>query len=60
MLAALQGYGFRWPTGKDRLLLISIGTGRFQQTYQTKDIVDRPRPSRASRRCNRFWTIATG
>ena len=39
MLAALQGYGFRWPTGKDRLLLISIGTGRFQQTYQTKDIV---------------------
>ena len=34
MLAALQGYGFRWPTGKDRLLLISIGTGRFQQTYR--------------------------
>ncbi len=39
MLAALKGYGFRWPTGKDRLLLISIGAGEFHQSYQTKDIV---------------------
>jgi len=27
MLAALQGHGFRWKTGKDQLLLISVGTG---------------------------------
>jgi hypothetical protein len=27
MLATLQGYGFRWPMGADRLMLISIGTG---------------------------------
>lgn len=28
MLASLQGYGFRWPLGEDRLLLLSVGTGR--------------------------------
>ena len=33
MLAALQGHGFCWRTGKDRLLLISVGTGRYQQTH---------------------------
>lgn len=27
MLAALQGHGFNWLTGKDKLLLISVGTG---------------------------------
>jgi patatin-like phospholipase/acyl hydrolase len=26
MLATLQGYGFRWPMGDDRLMLVSIGT----------------------------------
>ncbi len=28
MLANLEGYGFRWPLGEDRLLLLSVGTGR--------------------------------
>lgn len=27
-LATLQGYGLRWQAGADRLLLISVGTGR--------------------------------
>jgi len=27
MLATINGYGFRWPTGSERLLLMSIGTG---------------------------------
>ncbi len=27
MLATLQGYGFRWPMGSDRLTLVSVGTG---------------------------------
>jgi hypothetical protein len=27
MLATLKGYGFRWPLGADRLMLVSIGTG---------------------------------
>ena len=27
MLATLKGYGFRWPLGSDRLMLVSVGTG---------------------------------
>jgi hypothetical protein len=27
LLATLKGYGFRWPMGSDRLLLVSVGTG---------------------------------
>jgi len=27
-LATLQGFGLRWPAGRDRLLIISVGTGR--------------------------------
>jgi uncharacterized protein len=27
MLATLKGYGFRWPLGADRLMLVSVGTG---------------------------------
>jgi uncharacterized protein len=30
MLAALEGHGFRWPVGKDKLLLISVGTGTYK------------------------------
>jgi hypothetical protein len=30
MLAALEGHGFRWPRGKDKLLLISVGTGTYR------------------------------
>ncbi len=42
MLAALQGHGFCWPTGKDRLLLVSVGTGRYQQTYTAQELVSAP------------------
>jgi predicted patatin/cPLA2 family phospholipase len=42
MLAALQGHGFCWATGKDRLLLISIGTGRYQQTYAAQELLNAP------------------
>ncbi len=27
MLATIKGYGFRWPVGADRLMLVSVGTG---------------------------------
>lgn len=27
LIATLKGFPFRWPTGEDRLLLVSIGTG---------------------------------
>ncbi len=33
MLAALQGHGFKWKTGKDALLLISIGTGSYKEPF---------------------------
>ena len=33
MLAALQGHGFNWRTGKDELLLISIGTGSYKEPF---------------------------
>ncbi len=33
MLAALQGHGFKWRTGKDELLLISIGTGSYKEPF---------------------------
>jgi hypothetical protein len=42
MLAALQGHGFRWQTGADKILLISVGTGTYKQTYSTAQIMDMP------------------
>jgi hypothetical protein len=42
MLAALDGHGFKWPTGKDKLLLISVGTGVFKQTYTADAIMGMP------------------
>jgi len=39
MLAALDGHGFRWKTGKDRLLLISVGTGTYKETFSTTEIL---------------------
>jgi hypothetical protein len=40
MLAALQGHGFRWQTGKDKLLLISVGTGTYKQKFETEALMD--------------------
>ena len=42
MLAALQGHGFCWQTGKDRVLLISIGTGHYLQTYAAQELISSP------------------
>ena len=38
MVAALDGYGFRWQTGADNLLVISVGTGFFRKTYSADKI----------------------
>ena len=38
-VAALQGHGFRWQTGADKLLLVSIGTGTHRQTYTTAQVM---------------------
>jgi hypothetical protein len=42
MLAALQGHGFTWPTGKDRLLIVSIGTGQYKQPRSAKAVISDP------------------
>lgn len=31
MLATINGYGFRWPTGNDKLSILSVGTGAVQR-----------------------------
>jgi Patatin-like phospholipase len=41
MLAALQGHGFRWRTGKDELLLISAGTGTYRSPPQPPGLLDK-------------------
>ena len=42
MLAALQGHGFNWLTGKDKLLLISVGTGGYKETFATQTLLGMP------------------
>lgn len=42
MLAALQGHGFRWQMGADKILLISLGTGTHKHTYSTAQIMNMP------------------
>jgi hypothetical protein len=39
MLAALDGHGLRWPTGREKLLLISVGTGTYKQTFSTEELM---------------------
>jgi hypothetical protein len=39
MLAALDGHGFRWQTGKDRILLVSAGTGTYKHIFSTKQLM---------------------
>ncbi len=34
-LARLRCYGLEWAPGKDKLLIVSIGTGRFRATHET-------------------------
>jgi uncharacterized protein len=38
MLAVLEGHGFRWQVGKDKLLLISLGTGTYKKTFTTEQL----------------------
>jgi hypothetical protein len=42
MLAALQGHGFCWPTGRDRLLIVSVGTGFHHDTRTAQSIMADP------------------
>jgi len=38
MLAALQGHGFSWPTGRDRLLIVSVGTGQYKEARPAEEL----------------------
>lgn len=38
MAATLDGFGLNWPTGPDRLLLCSVGTGAFAKTPPVADV----------------------
>src|SRR5215472_5826982 len=39
MLTALDGHGFRWRTGKERLLLVSVGTGTYKETFSSEKLL---------------------
>lgn len=39
MLATLQGHGFCWPTGKNKLLIVSVGTGQYKQSRSAQAVV---------------------
>src|SRR6185437_10422902 len=41
MLAALEGHGFQWRTGKDQLLLISAGTGTYRLGPHAPGLLDK-------------------
>jgi uncharacterized protein len=42
MLATLQGHGFRWPTGKDKLLIVSVGAGQYRQPRGAQAVIGGP------------------
>lgn len=42
MLASFQGHGFHWPTGRERLLIVSIGTGLFRQPRSARAVMSDP------------------
>lgn len=49
MLASLQGHGFRWQTGADNLLLVSLGTGTYRQRFTTDKLMSMPPAEQALR-----------
>ena len=42
MLATVEGHGFCWPTGKDRLLIVSVGAGQYKRQRSATAIVGEP------------------
>ena len=40
LLATLNGFPFHWPTGDDKLLLVSVGTGYWDKTRNFRDIMN--------------------
>jgi hypothetical protein len=42
MIATVQGHGFGWASGADKLLLVSVGTGTYRETASTEAILKMP------------------
>jgi uncharacterized protein len=42
MMAALQGHGLGWPTGKDKLLIVSVGTGQYRESRSAQAVIGDP------------------
>ena len=40
LMATVEGYGLKWPTGSDQLLLVSVGTGAQEIRLSTQEIMD--------------------
>ena len=40
MLATLQGHGFNWATGKDKLLIVSVGTGAYKPVRTVESVMN--------------------
>ena len=39
LVATLKGFHFHWPSGKDNLLLVSVGTGAWKRNDNVDDVV---------------------
>jgi len=42
MTATLEGYGFRWPLGADRLMVVSVGTGSPAHAHKSEALSRMP------------------
>ncbi len=40
IMATTEGFGLKWPTGADQLLLVSVGTGAQEIRMSTQEIMD--------------------
>lgn len=41
LLATLDGYRLGWPLGADKLLVVSVGTGTFEDRKQPEEVIER-------------------
>jgi len=40
LIATLNGFPFQWPVGEDRLLLVSVGTGRWRERLSADVVIN--------------------
>ena len=39
LVATLEGFRFRWETGEDKLLIVSVGTGRWDEALDRSEVL---------------------